>query len=43
VPDVEIPKILFGLKEENVWITSISTERPSLEDVFLHVSQENKK
>lgn len=43
VPDAEIPKILFGLKEEQVWITSISTERPSLEDVFLHVSQENRK
>jgi len=36
--DADIPKVLFGLKEKGVWITEITTEKPSLEDVFLHIS-----
>ncbi len=36
----DIPKVLFELKNKDVWITSLSTEQPSLEDVFLHLSQE---
>ena len=36
----DVPKTLFSLKERSVWITSLSTEQPSLEDVFLHISQE---
>lgn len=35
-----VPKVLLGLKEQGIWITSLATEQPSLEDVFLHVSQE---
>jgi len=36
----DIPKILFGLKEKDIWITNISIEKPSLEDVFLTISQD---
>ena len=35
----DIPSLLFELKKEGVWITSLSTEQPSLEDVFLHISE----
>lgn len=35
-----VPKVLFGLKEQGIWITSLATEQPSLEDVFVHVSQQ---
>jgi ABC-2 type transport system ATP-binding protein len=38
----DIPKILFGLNEKGVDITSITTQSPSLEDVFLHISQGNQ-
>lgn len=37
--ETEIPKILFDLKNRQVWIVSIATEKPSLEDVFLHISR----
>lgn len=37
-----IPKVLFGLKEAGVWITSITTEQPSLEDVFLHLARHQR-
>jgi ABC-2 type transport system ATP-binding protein len=40
LPEEDVPKVLFQLKEEGVWITSLTTEQPSLEDVFLHISQE---
>lgn len=36
----EIPSVLFELKKLGVWITSLTTEQPSLEDVFLHISEE---
>lgn len=35
----DIPSLLFELKKKGVWITSLSTEQPSLEDVFLHISE----
>jgi ABC-2 type transport system ATP-binding protein len=38
----EIPKVLFGLKEQDVWVTNIAIEKPSLEDVFLSISQQHK-
>ncbi len=38
-PELEIPKVLFGLKEQGIWITSINISKPSLEDVFLHISR----
>jgi ABC-2 type transport system ATP-binding protein len=41
--EAEIPKVLFGLKERDVWLTSIATEKPSLEDVFLHVSAQQRQ
>ncbi len=37
--ETEVPTILFGLKEKGIEITSIQIEKPSLEDVFLHISQ----
>ncbi len=40
VAETEIPKVLFGLKEQGIWVTNISIEKPSLEDVFLSVAQE---
>jgi ABC-2 type transport system ATP-binding protein len=39
VPETDIPKLLFELKKKEVWITSISIDKPSLEDVFLHISR----
>ncbi len=41
-PETEIPKILFTLKEKGLDISAITTEQPSLEDVFLHISRENQ-
>jgi hypothetical protein len=41
-PETEIPKILFTLKERGLDISAITTEQPSLEDVFLHISRENE-
>lgn len=38
----DIPSVLFELKKLGVWITSLTTEQPSLEDVFLHISEERQ-
>lgn len=38
VVESAIPKVLFGLADENVWITQITIQKPSLEDVFLSVA-----
>lgn len=35
----DIPKVLFGLKKHNVWVTDIQIHKPSLEDVFLSISK----
>lgn len=40
-PETEVPRVLFELKEHGIFITTINTEKPSLEDVFLHISQMN--
>lgn len=37
VPETEIPKVLFGLSKENVWLTDIDIEKPDLTDVFLSI------
>jgi ABC-2 type transport system ATP-binding protein len=37
----DIPKVLFGLKNKEVWITNITIEKPSLEDVFLTISKKS--
>lgn len=39
VAEVDLPKVLFALQQKNISITSINIEKPSLEDVFLHISQ----
>ena len=39
----QIPTVLFDLKKKGVWITEIATEKPSLEDVFLHFSAQQQK
>ncbi len=38
VPEKELPKVLFGLSSEGVWLTNIEIERPDLEDVFLSIA-----
>ncbi len=40
IPEIDVPKVLFGLKEAGMWITDLSINKPSLEDVFLHISRE---
>lgn len=42
VDESEIPSVLFELKKLGIWITSLSTEQPSLEDVFLHISEKQR-
>ncbi|KKP87030.1 MAG: ABC transporter, ATPase subunit [Candidatus Roizmanbacteria bacterium GW2011_GWA2_35_8] len=34
-----IANIIFGLSGENVWITNIEIEKPTLEDVFIKISR----
>ncbi len=34
-----IPKLIFGLSEENIWITDIEVKKPTLEDVFLKIAR----
>lgn len=34
-----IPKIIFGLSEEKVWITDIEVKKPTLDDVFLQIAR----
>ncbi|MBI5448936.1 ABC transporter ATP-binding protein [Candidatus Gottesmanbacteria bacterium] len=36
--DRDIPKVLFGLSNKDVWITDIDIEKPDLEDVFLSIA-----
>ncbi|MDO8451717.1 MAG: ABC transporter ATP-binding protein [bacterium] len=38
VPEQDIPKVLFGLGNDNVWITGIDIQKPDLEDVFLSIA-----
>lgn len=37
-----IPKLIFGLGEEKIWIIDIEVKKPSLEDVFLLVARGKK-
>jgi ABC-2 type transport system ATP-binding protein len=39
IKEAEIPKVLFKLGNEGVWITDISIEKPNLEDVFLSIAK----
>lgn len=39
VQENDVPKALFGLKEAGIWVSDINIHRPSLEDVFLHMSR----
>lgn len=34
-----IPKIIFGLSKEGIWITDIEVKKPNLEDVFLQIAR----
>ncbi len=36
--DEQIPKALFGLSNEGVWITDVDVAKPDLEDVFLSIA-----
>jgi ABC-2 type transport system ATP-binding protein len=37
--DEQIPKALFGLSNEGVWITDVDVSKPDLEDVFLSIAK----
>lgn len=35
----DIPKVIFDMKKESIWITEIEVEKPSLEDVFIQIAR----
>ena len=35
----QIPKIIFGLSNTDIWITDIEVKKPTLEDVFLQIAR----
>jgi ABC-2 type transport system ATP-binding protein len=37
-----IPKVIFGIGEEDIWITDIEIKKPTLEDVFLDIARKDK-
>lgn len=37
-----IPKVIFGLGENDIWITDIEVNKPTLEDVFLEIARKGK-
>ncbi|MCL4360521.1 ABC transporter ATP-binding protein [Patescibacteria group bacterium] len=39
LPGKAIPKLLFGLANEGVWLTDIDIEKPGLEEVFLSITK----
>ncbi len=39
--DKDIPKTLFGLSKEGVWMTEIDVQKPNLEDFFLTLARGN--
>lgn len=41
VSDNDIPKALFGLSKDGVWLTDIEVKKPGLEDVFLSIAGGN--
>jgi len=34
-----VPKIIFGISNEGIWMTDIEIQKPTLEDVFLQISR----
>ncbi|MDO8582989.1 MAG: ABC transporter ATP-binding protein [bacterium] len=38
----DLPKIIFGLSKEGVWITDIEIQKPTLEDFFIQIARKNK-
>ncbi len=38
-----IPKLIFGLGKEGIYITDIEVKKPTLEDVFLHIARGGRK
>ena len=40
--DKDIPKTIFGLSKEKIWITDIEIKKPTLEDFFIQVTRKNK-
>lgn len=42
-----IPAIIFGIKNEDIWITDIEVKKPTLEDFFIQIARgpevENEK
>jgi ABC-2 type transport system ATP-binding protein len=38
-----IPKLIFGLTNEDIYITDIEVKKPTLEDVFLSIAREGQK
>ncbi len=35
----QIPKIIYGISKKGVWVTDIEVEKPTLDDVFLHIAR----
>jgi ABC-2 type transport system ATP-binding protein len=35
----EVPKIIFGLANEKIWLTDIEVKKPTLEDFFLNIAR----
>ena len=35
----DIPKVLFGLKKRDIWLTNIDIRKPNLEDVFISIAK----
>ena len=40
VEESQIPKILFGMSKEKIWMTNIEIKKPNLEDVFLSIAKQ---
>ncbi|MBI2327282.1 ABC transporter ATP-binding protein [Candidatus Curtissbacteria bacterium] len=38
-PEKQIPKIIFGIANEGIWITDIEIKKPTLEDFFLQMAR----
>lgn len=38
-----IPKLIFGISNEDIYITDIEVKKPTLEDVFLNIARGNNK
>jgi len=35
----DLPKIIFGLSKEGIWITDIEIQKPTLEDFFIQIAR----